>query len=190
MLALRKQIHFVDQVIQNELEKVLGVSEIVYHSPVPFEMGYEAGGRADVHVFKISEGYVYVTGDLIGEKQKKNNIGNYELMIGHKDKKTSWGINLISELAYYTLQVSVNSGETMALEGGPYDSEKHSVKHLLFYRYSDIVAAKQNLGLLLLIGITQKEWEWMQKSGFEELIEKLKEKKIYPFTDLYRKSVV
>jgi len=191
MARLKEQIRFDDPRIQAQLKNILGTSETVYHALVPFQMGYEASGRADVYVFENStRGYTYVTGDLIGEEQKESNIGNYELMICHKDKKTDWGIHLISELAYYTLQASINSGETMALEGGPYDSGKQSIKHLLFYKYSDITIEEKKLGLMLLLGITQKEYEWIQENSYELLVEKLKEKNVYPFTDLFRKSIV
>jgi len=44
-------------------------------------------------------------------------------------------------------------------------------------------------GLLLLIGITTYELNWAKTNGGKKLIEKLKEKEVYPFTDLNRESV-
>ena len=44
-------------------------------------------------------------------------------------------------------------------------------------------------GLLLVIGITSEELNWAKKNGGEELILKLKEKGVYPMTDLKRTSI-
>lgn len=139
---------------------------------------------------KHTNGFVYVTGDLIGEKQKKSDAGNYELMICHREKDTAWRINLICEFVFYTLQASINSYETMSLEGGQYSSDKYSIKHLLFHKYADFLVDKKRMGLMLLIGITQQEADWGSQNGNEELVKMLKEKKVYPVTDLYRKSIV
>src|SRR5688500_12905356 len=93
-------LRFDDEKVQEQIQNILGTYDAVYHSPTLFQMVHETGGISDVYIFdKHLAGFAYVTGDLIGEKQKKSNIGNYELLICHKDKETDWGVNLVSEFA-------------------------------------------------------------------------------------------
>lgn len=66
--------------IQKNIEQVLGKPEdIVLHAPIPFQLGYAIGGRADVYLYKKHiNGTVYITGDLIGQEQKISDAGNFE----------------------------------------------------------------------------------------------------------------
>jgi hypothetical protein len=123
---------FENPQIQNKIEKYLGKQHNkVFHSPVLFELGMDIGGGADVLVYKKAiKGITYITGDLIGNKQKKSDAGNYELMVCHK-KDNDWGPKLISRLAYYTLEASLNSGETMDV--GPF--AKGKVTAIVFDKY-------------------------------------------------------
>ena len=174
--------------IQEGIEQILGKPEdIVLHSPVPFQLGYDAGGRADVYLYKNHiDGTVYVTGDLIGEKQKSSDAGNYELMIAHKED-SKWGSNLISNLSYYTLDASINSGETMDI--GTYALLENTVKAIIFDKYDTFRIGTMEYGLMLIIGITEDELEWAKRNRGVKLLEKLKEENIYPFTDLKRRSI-
>lgn len=191
LFSKKKQLHFDDEGVQKEIEVILGHHDSVFHSPVPFDMGYDAGGGSDVHVFENHiDGFAYVTSDLIGKKQKKSDANNYELMICHRNSETEWGINLISALAYYTLQAPIFSNETMALEGGPFFDENFTIRHVLFSKYTDFTVEGNKLGLMLLIGITQQEWEWGQQNSNQQLLEILKDKKVFPYTDLQRESVI
>ena len=74
-------------VIQDKLQDILGQQhDIVLHSAVPFEFGWDAGGRSHVYLYKKHvEGIVYITGDLFGQEQKESDAGNYELMICHRE---------------------------------------------------------------------------------------------------------
>jgi len=183
-------VNFYDEEIQKHIEAILGKSsDNVLHSPIPFQMGWDNGGRADVYIYKNHiKGEAYLTADLIGEKQAKNAIGNYELMICHPEQQ-DWGANLISNLAYYTLDASLNSGETMDL-GGNFLLEDSEIKALIFSKYADFEVKGKKYGILLLIGITSDELNWAKENSGEELISKLKEQGIYPITDLKRKSII
>ncbi|MDR1622908.1 MAG: hypothetical protein LBS00_11090 [Synergistaceae bacterium] len=114
-----KIMEFNSPQIQEKIEQILGKPEnMVLHAPVPFQLGYDVGGRADVYLYKNHiDGTVYVTGDLIGQKQQSSDAGNFEFMIAHKTDN-EWGPNLISNLSYYTLDASINSGETMDIRNG------------------------------------------------------------------------
>ena len=174
--------------IQEKIEQILGKPEnVVLHSPVPFQLGWDAGGRADVYLYKNHiDGVVYVTGDLIGQKQKNSDAGNFELMIAHK-AETEWGSGLISSLSYYTLDSSINSGETMSI--GNYALPENTVKAIIFDKYATFRIGLKKYGLMLIMGITEDELEWKKQNSGTKLIEKLKEKNIYPFTDLKRRSI-
>ena len=185
----KQQIDFYSDKIQNEIKNILGKhSDTVLHSPVPFELGYEVGGGADVYVYKEHiDGEVYLTTDLTGKSQIKNSIGNYELMICHPNQR-DWGPNLISNLSYYTLESSLNSGETMDL-GANFILEDSEIKALIFSKYSDYKLEGKRYGILLIIGITADELEWAKENSGENLIVKLKNAGVYPTTDLNRKSI-
>jgi len=175
--------------IQENLEKILGKADNnVLHATIPFHMGYDLGGRADIYCYKNHiNGNVYVTGDLIGEKQKNSDAGNYELMICHRTDQ-EWGPNLISNLSYYTLDASLNSGDTMDI--GTFTLPENTITAIIFDKYAVFRVGLKKYGLMLAIGITEDELAWAQKYGGAKLIEKLKEKDIYPITDLKRKSIL
>jgi hypothetical protein len=183
-----RMMEFNSPQIQENIEKILGKSEnIVLHAPVPFQLGWNLGGRADVYLYKNHiDGIVYVTSDLIGQEQKRSDAGNYEFMIAHKEDN-GWGPDLISNLAYYTLDASINSGETMDI--ARFALPENTVKAIIFDKYATFRIGSETYGLMLIIGITEDELEWAKRNGGAELIEKLKEKSIYPITDLKRRSI-
>lgn len=172
------------------LETVLGpCDEIVGHAAIPFDLGADMGGGADIIYFKKHVmGVVSVTSELIGrDDQAKNELGNYELMICHRDDE-EWGPGLISRLAYYTLQARLNPGETMDIgEAAPEDS---TTAALLFFNYGTFKVRKRNAGLLLCVGITADELKLCRAGKRDRVEQALGAAKVYPFTDLYRDSVI
>jgi hypothetical protein len=181
-------ISYDDTLVQKFMKKTLGEPmDTVYHAAVPFELGYDAGGAADVYQFRRSDRYVsYVTGDLIGQEQKPSDAGNYELLIVMKEGE-QWGVNLIRMLAFSTMDESLNSGETMDIGafGKPVGFDA-----ILFDKYSSTTIDGKEIGLMLVIGITKQELKWKMKNGGKELITKLKEAGMYPFSMAKRKSIV
>lgn len=184
-----QKLDFYSDEIQEKISEIFGEhSDNVLHSPVPFDLGFEVGGGADVYVYKNHiDGVVYLTSDLTGKKQAKNSIGNYELMICHPEMK-SWGANLVSKLSYFTLETSLNSGETMDL-GGNFAVDDSEIKALIFSKYAEFKVYGKKFGILLMVGITEDEVEWAKENGGENLIKKLKEAGVYPVTDFKRKSI-
>jgi hypothetical protein len=186
----QNNLTFDNPKIQEKIKEILGEPfDSVLHAKIPFDFGWDNGGRADVYLFKKHiVGTVYITGDLIGKKQQPSDAGNYELMICHRSE-TDWGADLISNLAYYTLDVSINSGEIMDL-GGRFLSDDSKIVAVVFEKYSDFKIDGKKYGLLLIIGITKEELQYAESNGGASLIKKLKENKIYPYTDLNRNSVL
>ena len=182
-------LNFDNSKIQENLNKLLGKQyEKVLHSIVPFDFGYDVGGASDVYIYKNHiNGIVYITGDLFGKEQAKSDAGNYEFMICHSEED-SWGPNLISKLSYYSIESSINSGETMNI--GAFAKSENTIKAIIFDKYAEFIIDECKYGIMLIIGITSKELEWAKKNGGKELLKKLKEYKIYPITNLKRESIL
>jgi hypothetical protein len=160
-----------------------------YRRIVQLWPGADNGGGADIIYFrKHVKGIVSVTSELIGrDDQVENNLGNYELMVCHRDEE-DWGPDLISRLAYYTLEAKINPGETMDM--GEAVPENSTVAALLFFDYGTFKVRKRKAGLLLCVGITADELKLCRAGKRDKVEQTLKAAKVYPFTDLYRDSVI
>lgn len=171
------------------MELVLGKSDdTVTHAVVPFQFGYNAGGRADVvHFRKHVAGAVYTTSELIGlDDQEANSLGNYDLAICHRGTET-WGVGVINSLAYYTPKAQLEPGQTM--DPGPAAPSGASISAFLFADFGRFVVRGRNAGLLLCIGITPDELAACRGGHRKRVEATLAAKGVYPFTDLRRASV-
>jgi hypothetical protein len=172
------------------LENVLGKQDAHHlHGVIPFQAGPELGGAADVIRFRHHViGIVYVTSELIGcNEQKQNSLGNFELMVCHPEED-DWGPWIIGQLAHCTLDTELNPNETMDMESAVPDGS--TIKAMLFDGYAQFEVFGSKCGILLCLGLTGTELEYCHREGCEAIITKLKAESIYPFTDLYRNSVV
>lgn len=165
------------------LRLVLGPDhENVLHSPIPLFMG----GGADVLVFhQHVPGVTYVTADLTGKPD--DSFTDYELMVCHRSVEDNWGGNIISQLAAYAIEHSISAGETMDIDSAtPADSE---IKAFIFDTYQTFSMFGCDFELQLCLGITKAELAFAQKNGPDELFVRLKSHRVYPYTDLNRKTV-
>jgi len=172
------------------VEKVLGKSEeMVGHALIPFQLGVDIGGAADVLYFRHHiAGRVCITSELIGcEEQVPNALGNYELMICHRDDE-DWGPAIISRLAHYTLEAKLEPGDTMDI--GSATPEGSTIVAFLFAEYARFEVTGKKAGLLLCVGITKDELNACRKGRRADVEEALKKRGVYPYTDLYRDSVL
>lgn len=174
------------------LQKILGPSsDRVRHSLIPFALLPELGGAADILYFENHiPGTAVVTAELMGcEDQIRNELGMYELLICHRGKEeVDWGADLISRLAAYTLEAELNPGETMDL--GPIAPTDSKIVALLFVEYARVEVLNQACGLLLCLGITKEELQACRTGRTDELLVKLKEADVFPYTDLKRDAVI
>jgi hypothetical protein len=176
------------------MEKVLGrPDDIVGHVVIPFQMGADIGGAADVVYFRHHvDGVVCATSELIGcDDQRANSLGNYELMICHRNNDKAgqdWGSNIISQLAHYTCEAELNPGETMDI--GAAAPKGSTIAAFLFFGYAAFAVGQREAGLLLCMGITAAELNACRKGKRQVVEAKLKAEGVYPFTDLFRKTVV
>lgn len=167
------------------LESQLGKSEDkIATSMIPIYLG----GGADVVSFKHHiDGVVYVTAGLIGDgSQKKTPLGEYELMMCVREEN-DWAPTLLSQLAPYTFEAALESGQTMDI--GPAMPEGSSIAGLLFESYRQFEVNGTAAGLLLCIGLTESELKSCMSGEQSKVISQLKSKRMYPFTDPERQSV-
>jgi len=154
------------------------------HAPIPFFMG----GTVDVFSFHHLGGIAYATSELIGcGAQVENSLGCYELVICQRSEE-QWGPGLISQLARYTLEAQIEPGDTMDIQGAV--PEGSTICALQFTGYGSFEVKDMKCGLLLCIGITEDELELSRSQGSPVLLGVLKERGVFPFTDLHRMSIL
>jgi hypothetical protein len=175
------------------LTELLGPPEPeVFHSPTPLDRG----GGADVLAFRgYVPGATYVTVDLTGAPdgdglaQIPNSTGAYELMLCTR-APVIWAAAALAELARYTLDTVIETGDTMYV--GPIDGS--SLEHLAFA--APDLGGKQfaflgrSYGLLLGVGITESELGLAHADGTRALVTRLRGAGVFPYTDPGRPSVV
>lgn len=171
------------------LKQILGNPEdSVFHAAFPFEHG----GLADVVTFShFVDGKTYVTADLTGPgtNQRPSSLGNYELMVCVREETPELA-EMISQLAAYTREAALEPGDTM--EFG--DKSSDSAISALFFIYPGeeplyFEFLGQRYGLLLCVGITAEELALTKEQGNDLLWALLKERGVFPYTDLDRQSV-
>ncbi len=165
------------------------MDEMVGHAVISLDYGADIGGAADVIYFKHHiSGVLSVTCDLVGrDDQVQSTLGNYELAICSPTDEP-WGGNVIARLANYTLHTALNPGETMDI--GSAVPEGANVAAFLFQEYGRFTIKGRSAGVLLCIGITSDELALCREGQAERVVDALREHAVYPFTDLYRESVL
>ncbi len=174
------------------LEKILGPQGAMdLHAPIFFDAGSELGGAPDVHTFtRHKKGVVaYVTAELIGrDNQPASELGNYEIMIClPKEIEAEVAATILTPLAYYSLEQPLNPGDTSDL-GELVEGSKLTA--LLFSAYGQFKVLSRQCGLLLCLGITQREAKYAAKQSGGALERKLRDEGVFPVTDFARESVV
>lgn len=187
------------------MESILGKAhDMVLHAIIP----YEIGGPLDLYYYPNGvKGTGVATKELssVCRVSSRNSIySRYELLMFTKheldlaaadDESTPFGkehgnIRLIlNHVAPYSTQAELNPGETCEF---PEDMEKVGGKCLIFDSY----AAEQSrtnderFGMMLIIEIFRDEMEFAMENGGKALLSKLRDKGVYPYSDLDRPSVL
>jgi hypothetical protein len=171
------------------LEQIFGKAEdVIMHAVIPFEFGYDAGGRADIAQFSHVPGTLYSTCELMGRpEQIANALGAYELAICERSG-AAWAARLISSLAYYTLEARLEPGQTMDI--APAIPQPSRITGLLFEDFGRFSFRGRPAGVLLAIGITKDELMACRRGQRDKVLKALKSKAVYPFTDIGRRSAL
>ncbi len=173
------------------MQNVFGPTDgMVGHATIPFEVGAELGGAADVVYFRafLPGAVLAVTSELIGrDDQVTSDLGNYELAICQRSDDP-WGPDLVSRLAHYTLEAELRPGETMDI-GGAVPNGSH-ISALLFLELAKFEVLGRQAGVLLCIGLTADELSACQSGKVSEVESALRSRSVYPYTDHARASVL
>ncbi len=168
-------------------------------------VGFDVGGQVDMYYYIPKEGgTLFATQELIrptGEKSIRNEKGYYELVAltkeAYQDVKIGEGpfgeierrmCGIFTGVARFSYQAKLEPLETCEF---PVEGEES--RCLIFDSYeghSDFKIDGESYGLLLVIEVFREEMEYARTKGTRKLIELLKEKGHYPFSDLNREAVV
>ncbi len=179
----KPQIEQID--VTRALAKRFGeMDEVIGHASVPLSLG----GSADVAWFRNgSEQVVCTTTDLATNgSQLRNTQGNYELVI-ITENKDEFAANLISQLAPYTFEAVLGTGQTMDI--GEATPEESTLSALYFEALEPLKIHGHQIGLLLCFGITESELSHYLSGDESNLIQSLEEKGIFPLTSWERPSL-
>ncbi len=184
------------------LEKILGkMNDLVGHAIIPFDIG----GTVDMYYFLNSPfpGTAFATMELIqpdGSGPIPNKNGTYELIAFTKElfnnnENTAFSLierricGIFTIIGFYSSQAKLQPGETCEL---PYEGEPN--RCVIFSEYKpdgkDFEIGKSKHNLLLVMEVFRDEMEYSRENGSVELMKKLKEKGVYPYSDLNRESVL
>jgi hypothetical protein len=185
------------------LENVLGkMHGVVGHAIIPFSIG----GAVDMYYFSNHiKGTGFATMELLnpdGFGPKSNRIGTYELVAftkldynDNEDEPTDFNkierrfCGIFTTIGNYSSQAILNPNETIEV---PNETEDNYCLILDNYKPESKVfkIGERNHHLLLCLEVFRSEMEFARKNGSEKLIQLLKEKGIYPYSDLDRNPVV
>ena len=164
-------------------------ADAVYHAVMPFFLG----GQADVVAFPGYRGGIgYVTSEMTGEEtgQIPGDFESYELMVCTRSEEKR-APEIIARLARYTCDAKITAGETMDI--GDFFGDR-SIRAFVFCHPEDepvrFELNQRSCGVLLCVGITKDELRMKMKNGSDALLTLLKEKRVFPFTEPNRTSVV
>lgn len=176
--------------------------DMVMHAMIP----YAIGGGLDLYYYPNGRPGTAIATKELSEAPNEGSSNDvyrcYELVMftkhrldldAAKDETTSFGeahrnINTILNLiARYSAQAKLNPNETCEFPAG---MDYVGGKCLIFDGYAchsdDVV---KNFGLLAIIEIFRSEMEYSRERGGAKLIQRLKSKKHYPYSDLDREPV-
>ena len=190
---------------QAALEDILGpMHGLVGHAIIPFQVG----GAVDMYYFPNGiPGTGFATMELIepdGSGPKPNRVGTYELLTftkqrmpleeqkseeHHFNKIERRMCGIMTAIGFYSYEAVLNPGDTVEVPG----EEGEPNKCLILDEYNKngkvfIINGKKHC-LLLCIEVFRSEMEYAMKNGSSVVLNKLKERGYYPYSDLDRKPI-
>lgn len=186
------------------LEAVLGeMHHLVGHAIIPFAIG----GAVDMYYFPNHiKGTGFATMELLapdGTGPLENRFGTYELVAFTKyehnsSEDTQTPFNLIERrvcgfltaIGMYSSQAILNPKETIEVPNGKDKENTCLILDLYQPNGKKFRIGNQEHHLLLCLQIFRSEMDFARQNGSDELFKILKEKGIYPYSDLDREPVV
>ncbi|MBC7848400.1 MAG: suppressor of fused domain protein [Chitinophagaceae bacterium] len=184
------------------LEDVLGkMHGLVGHAIIPFEVG----GAVDMYYFPNHlPGTGFATMELLdpeGNGPKRNRLGTYELVAFTKEpynenEEAQTPFNLIERricgiftvIGSFSTEAVLNPGETCEVPVNGQDN-----RCLVFDNYApegkQFMIGDRKHHLLLCLEVLKSEMTFARKNGSAQLVDLLKQKGFYPYSDLDREPV-
>lgn len=184
------------------LENVLGAMHgIVGHAIIPFSIG----GAVDMYYFTNDiKGTGFATMELLdpdGNGPKPNRIGTYELVAftkldynDNEENPTEFNTierrfcGIFTTIGNYSSQAVLNPFETIEVPNGT-DENNCLILDNYAPQGKEFTIGDRKHHLLLCLEVFRSEMEFARKNGSGKLIELLKEKGFYPYSDLDREPV-
>jgi len=198
----RKEVEFIEkaQHVKSEyIKSIMGKQhDMVGHSPIPFKMG----GALDEHYYpNYCDGTAIVTKELTDHRfdSPKNDVYDaYELVMITRNKIHSITGKFALEYDDGPISRILNTiGKYSAMAKlNPFETLEYNDGCLIILPFSEplcnLETYYKKFGLMLLIEIHRDEMEYamQSKSTAKDLIEKLKQSGVYPFTGIKRPSVL
>lgn len=184
------------------LENVLGAMHgIVGHAIIPFSIG----GAVDMYYFTNNiKGTGFATMELLdpdGNGPKPNRIGTYELVAftkldynDNEENPTEFNTierrfcGIFTTIGNYSSQAVLNPFETIEVPNGT-DENNCLILDNYAPQGKEFTIGDRKHHLLLCLEVFRSEMEFARKNGSGKLIELLKEKGFYPYSDFDREPV-
>jgi len=99
-----------------------------------------------------------------------------------------WGANVISHLARYTCDAVLQPGETMDI--GSAVPPKSTISAFFFDDFKRMKYDGKDAGILLCIGLTSDEVKACRRGQRQQVYDALVAQKVFPYTNLFRQSVL
>jgi hypothetical protein len=178
-----------DELLEEQLSEyhaLFGPSDgMVLHALIPLFLG----GQADVLTFpSFPGGIAYVTEDLVEFSDDHSESHRAQQIALCVREPSTILANALSSLGKYFYENLVNEGDTIGLgDDQPHDV---SIRALIVWTYAHMTLRGRQIPIRMLTGITQDELDYRWTHGPHALIDKLRQARVYPFTDLHRRSVL
>jgi hypothetical protein len=183
------------------LKQVLGqMHNMVGHALIPFQVG----GNVDMYYFPHAlDGTAFATMELIepdGSGPVPSEIGTYELVAFTKhritdDDQTAFDVierrmcGIFTVIGRYSHEAKLDPFDTCEIPA----TKNQEVIYLVFDEYKkpdvEFKIGNSKHGLLLCIEVFPSEMKYAQKNGTLALLNRLKAKRYYPYSDLDREPV-
>lgn len=186
------------------LESVLGkMHNFVGHAIIPFSIG----GAVDMYYFPNHiKGTGFATMELLdpdGNGPMPNRLGTYELVAFTKydynqsdDHQTLFNpierraCGFLTQIGLYSFQAILNPKETIEITNGKNEENTYLIFDLYNPHDKKFLIGNREHHLLLCMQLFKREMDYARQNGSEELFKILKEKGIYPYSDLDREPAV
>ncbi len=190
-----------DEGKQAALDATLGaMEEHVIHAIIPFFVG----GGLDLYPFRRHiPGTLYVTQELFTwdkrDRAKPSKHGCFELAAAYRDEESLGGegmppsvekaSNILNPVARYSHMAKLNPGETAEIPGDEGEPNTCFVLDRLDLRGKSLSTGGEPFFIMIVIHVHPSELAFARTEGSAKLLERLKARGFYPYSDLDRQPV-